>query len=63
MNSKQYVVLSKETWNVIEALLMELPFKISSPIIQKIRDDTSIMVLNEERYETLKKEFLSSPPS
>lgn len=56
MSQKQYIVISKETWSIIENLLMELPFKISSNIVRKIQEDQSILILDEEKYITLIKQ-------
>lgn len=53
MDKKQFVVLSKETWTVIENLLMELPFKISSQVVKKIQEDAFISIIDSEKYNML----------
>lgn len=63
MSKKQYIVISKETWSVIENLLMELPFKISSPVVKRIQEDQSILILDEEKYITLTKQNHMIKPS
>ncbi|MCS7317612.1 MAG: hypothetical protein NZZ41_04790 [Candidatus Dojkabacteria bacterium] len=51
--NQQYVILNKNTWDIIEKLLMELPFKISFPVVNAIQNDSSKIILSSSEYEKI----------